>query len=141
MTSERRKKFYDEIGRSPHAAALGLKVEEIGVGEARISMPYDRKLIGEPASGVIHGGAVSALMDTTGGASVLSADEGVVATATLDLRIDYMRPATPGQAITAHGVCYHITRLLAFVRITATDEDTAHPVASATGTFTVERED
>ena len=67
MTSERRKKFYDEIGRSPHAAALGLKVEEIGVGEARISMPYDRKLIGEPASGVIHGGAVSALMDTTGG--------------------------------------------------------------------------
>lgn len=139
MTQDYRENFLKMIDKAPHAQALGLRLVSLGKGEATITMPYDRKLIGDPASGVIHGGAVSALMDTTGGASVISADDGVLATATLDLRIDYMRPATPGQAITAHGVCHHITRLLAFVRITATDEDTANPVASATGTFTVER--
>ena len=56
----------------PHSRALGMSLEEIGDGVAIISMPYDERFVGNPATGVIHGGAVSALMDTCGGAAVMS---------------------------------------------------------------------
>ena len=129
------KQFIDAI---PHSQALGMSMTNIGDGTAEIVMDYDKRFIGDPATGVIHGGAVSALMDTCCGAAVMSHPTSPTSTATIDLRIDYMRPATPGQRITAQAECYHITRSVAFVRARAIDEDTERPVATATGTFTVE---
>ena len=126
------------IENLPYARALSLEMEEIGDGRAVISMPYDLALVGDPATGVIHGGAVSGLMDTTGGAAVMSHPSTPGGTATIDLRIDYMRAATPGQRIVARADVYHITRSVAFVRAVALDEDPENAVATATGAFTVE---
>lgn len=121
----------------PFSKALQMQMDEMGAGRAVISMPYAEALVGDPATGVIHGGAVSALMDTCGGAAVLSHADVRAATATLDLRIDYMRPATPGDRITARAHCYHVTRSVAFVRAEAFDADDTRPVAAAMGAFTV----
>ncbi len=123
----------------PHSRALGMVLEDIGPGYAVISMPYGPALVGDPATGVIHGGAVSALMDTCGGAAVMSHPEAPVSTATISLRIDYMRPAVPGQRIRARAECHHMTRSVAFVRATACDDDDSRPVATATGSFVAER--
>ncbi len=122
----------------PHARDLGLELLTLEDGVSVISMPYDKKLVGNPATGVIHGGAVSALMDTCSGAAVMCHPTGPAGTATIDLRIDYMRSAKPGDTITATATCYHMTRSVAFVRVTAVDSDTDNPVATATGAFTVE---
>ena len=121
----------------PYARRLGVRVDRVAGGVAVLSMPYDPALIGDPDTKVIHGGAVFALMDTAGGAAVMSHPDTTGTTATLDLRIDYMRPAIPGQAITAKAECYNVTRSVAFVRATAFDAEEARPVATAHGAFTV----
>ena len=129
------RKFIEAL---PHCEALAMSVDDVGDGIATMSMPYAENLIGDPATGVIHGGAVSALMDTCGGTAVMAHPSGPSMTATLDLRIDYMRAAAPGKTITATAECYHVTRSVAFVRAKAHDGDPSDPVATATGAFTVQ---
>jgi uncharacterized protein (TIGR00369 family) len=122
----------------PHARALGMEFTSIEDGVTEAVLPYREELVGDPSTGVIAGGAVSALMDTCGGAAVMSHPDAVSGTATLDLRIDYMRAANPGQAVRARATCYHMTRRVAFVRAVAWDDD-ERPIATAAGAFTVER--
>ena len=122
----------------PHALELGMVLQSIGDGMAEISMPYDVKLIGDPDTGVIHGGAVSALMDTCCGAAVMCHPDAPGGTATIDLRIEYMRAATPGQTIVTQATCHHISRNVAFVRAVAMDDNRDNVVATATAAFSVE---
>lgn len=130
-----------EIGKAfvaslPFSRALGMDLQLMEDGRAVIKMPYRTDIVGDPKTGVIHGGAMSALMDTCGGAAVISHASSNGLTATIDLRIDYMRAAEPGKDITAEAICYHVTRSVAFVRATASDGDPERPVAAATGAFT-----
>jgi len=121
----------------PHSRALEMQVDKISTGNAVLSLPYNERFVGDPESGVLHGGVVTALLDTAMGAAVVCHPQSMGGTATIDLRIDYMRPATKGQRLRAEANCYRVTRSVAFVRATAYDEGD-EPVAAAAGAFTVE---
>lgn len=123
------------IEHVPHAKAIGLKVENAKRGEAWLSVPYAEKLIGNPETGVIHGGVITSLLDNACGIAVQLALPERSSIATLDLRIDYMKPATPKLDLMAHTHCYKVTKNIAFVRGTAYHTDEEDPIATCVGTF------
>ena len=121
----------------PHNRALGIEIVDVGPSEALFRLPYDEKLVGNPDTGVLHGGAITALLDGASGAAVFTALVEIVPIATLDLRIDYLRPAETGQAVIGRATCYKMTRNVAFTRAVAYHTDPADPIAHSVGTFMV----
>ena len=119
----------------PHNKALGMALLELERGEAKFKLPYDAKLVGNPDTGVLHGGAITALLDACSGAAVFSALPALMPIATLDLRIDYLRAAEAGRDVIAHATCYKTTRNVAFTRAVAYHDDEADPIATSAGTF------
>jgi len=119
----------------PHAAALGLEITDIQEARAFGRVAYREDLIGDPETGVIAGGVIIALLDNLGGVAVVAALDEPTTVATLDLRIDYMRPAVPGKPVLAMAHCYHVARSVAFVRAVAYEESPEDPVAHASGAF------
>jgi len=124
------------FGLVPFNVALGIVTESLTESEAIMRLPYASHLVGNPDSGTLHGGAITAMMDASCGAAVFMSMDEVVSAATLDLRIDYLRLGEAGKDIVARARCYKRTRNVAFVSCTA-----YHPqapddlIASVASTF------
>ena len=125
----------------PQASALGFKLLSVEPGKGSILTPWREDLVGDPDTGVIAGGVITALLDHCCGLAITSraSELGFFATATLDLRIDYMRAAAPRADITASAHCYKLTRSIAFVRAHAFDADPDDPIATAQAAFVLKR--
>ncbi|MGJ5010996.1 PaaI family thioesterase [Bradyrhizobium oligotrophicum] len=123
--------------RSVYGHISGLRMDRFAPGEAWSTLRYRPVFVGDSETGVIHGGVVTAMLDESCGMAVQLALDGSRAIATLDLRIDYQKPATPGLDIKAHAVCFRVTRSIAFVRATAYQEEESEPVATATACFMI----
>src|SRR6266704_2243283 len=123
--------------RSIYGHISGLQLDRAAPGEAWSSLPYRPVFVGDTGTGVLHGGSVTAMLDESCGMAVQLALDGTRAIATLDLRIDYQKPATPGLDIRAHSFCHRVTRSIAFVRSTAYQDSEDDPVATATACFMI----
>ena len=129
------KLFMSYVRRLGHGGALGIDYVDHGRDWAELILPYDDKLIGVEESGVIASGPIISLMDMATSVAIWIRLGRFQHQATLDMRVDYLRPATPGRAITGRGECYRTTKSIGFVRGTAHDGDPADPVAHVSGTF------
>jgi uncharacterized protein (TIGR00369 family) len=118
----------------PHNAALGMRVVDAAPGMAVLEIPWAEHLVGNPETGVLHGGVITTLLDSVGGAAVFLAMAEKIPIATLDLRIDYLKPATPQRNVFARAECYQLGRSVAFVRGTAY-HDADDPIAAASATY------
>jgi acyl-coenzyme A thioesterase PaaI-like protein len=77
------------------------------------------------------------MLDESCGMAVQLALDGTRAIATLDLRIDYQKPALAGVDLRAHSVCTRVARSIAFVHSTAYQESEDEPVATGTACFMI----
>jgi uncharacterized protein (TIGR00369 family) len=129
------------VGAVPHNQALNLRVVDYRPEHLSLALPYRDDLVGNPETGVLHGGCITSLIDATCGGAVVISLAAPRRIATLDLRIDYVRPALPHQEVICDAHCYKVTRHVAFVRATAHHGDEESPIATASGTFVVFRTD
>jgi uncharacterized protein (TIGR00369 family) len=129
------KRFTDYASRVGHGGALGILYVGHGADWVELGLDYSDKLIGVAETGVIASGPIVSLMDMATSMAIWVRLGRFRPQVTLDLRVDYLRPAVPGGRIVGRGECYAVTRSVAFVRGTAHDGDPADPVAHVTGTF------
>ena len=137
MDKAERLKLFQEwfCNAIPHNKALGLKVVDARKGFASMRLEWREELVGNPETGVLAGGPLTAMLDGCCGMSVATMLTRPEPFATLDLRIDYVRPADPGKAVIAEAECYRVTRSVAFTRAFAHHGDPKDPIAAAAGTF------
>jgi uncharacterized protein (TIGR00369 family) len=123
------------ISRGGHGKAIGLRFIANGEDWAELAIDYDPRLVMDVTTNVLASGAIISLIDSACGLAMIARNHGLKPTATLDLRIDYMRAAHVGKTVFARATCYRMTRAVAFMRCEAHDGDPDDLVAHANGTF------
>lgn len=123
------------IQGTPQMMDIGLEATRLETNRASMSMPPRPDWMGDPARDLMHPGAITVLADSCCGLAVATALETQVTFATLDLRMDYLRPASPSRTTYCDAQCYRISRSVAFVRAEVHQGDPNEPVAAAQAAF------
>jgi uncharacterized protein (TIGR00369 family) len=127
--------FFSMARTVGHGRALGLTYRNHGPDWVELSLPWDRKLVSIEEHGIMATGAIVSLIDTCSGMSVWTRMGSFRPVVTLDLRLDYLRPAARGEEVIARCECYKLTRKVSFVRGIAHGDDPERPIAHTASTF------
>lgn len=121
----------------PHGQAIGMELVSVDGRICTVKVPYAEHLVGDPDTGTIHGGVITATLDNTSGWAIRCREEWQAdsSMATLDLRIDYMRPAEPHKDLLVQAECYKLGKNVAFVRALAYQDCPDDPVATSVAAF------
>ncbi|OAM23245.1 thioesterase [Eikenella corrodens] len=119
----------------PHSRAIGLRYEGIRARRPVLSFDWQPHLVGRHDTQIIHGGTIITLVDMVSACAVTAQLPSAEILSTLDMRIDYMHPATPGRRIYGRAECYRLAGQVAFVRSSCYQEDPSDPFALGMATF------
>ena len=124
----------------PFNRLLGMKIETLERGYARMTIPFREELIGDPWRPALHGGVISALVDTCGGAAVFSLFDDVGdRTSTVDLRVDYLRPGRKETLVAKAQVSRAGNRVAAVDIVVFHPGQEDAPIATGKGVYNVRR--
>lgn len=118
-----------------HTGFLGVQYKAHADNWIELELPWREDLVGDPETGVLASGPIVSLLDNATSMAVWVHRNSFRPQVTLDLRIDYIRAATPGKTVVAWAECYQLKQSMAFVRGIAHDGDINDPVAHAAGIF------
>jgi uncharacterized protein (TIGR00369 family) len=120
-----------------HSLELGIDVVEADEQRVRALMPWQERLVGNPDTGVLHGGAVFAFLDQVGGlANAMRVFPNFEITPTIDFRLDHLRAPAKGNTVIGVAECYRLSEHVAFVRLSAFEEGQEdEPVAVGLATY------
>ena len=119
----------------PHSRELGIRFVSVDRARASLALDYNPALVGDPKTRVMHGGAITTLLDQTAGMAAVAGFARAVNVATLNLHIDYQRASPPGETVIAVAHAYKVTRHIAFIRGVAHNGDEDDPVATMQASF------
>ena len=122
----------------PFNRYVGVRVVEIDRGRVRIEVPFKAELIGDPLRQAMHGGVISMLADTAGGACVWSAlDDPRARVSTIDMRIDYLSPGQP-DTLVAEAIVARVGRRVGVCDMRMYHPGAPqHPIATGKGVYNV----
>lgn len=124
--------LFEQWGFSGH---VGLKYHAHGPDWVELALDWRAELTVDAEQGLLASGPVITLMDLAGGAACWTRMGEFVPLATIDLRVDYLRPSPKGARIYGFAECYHLTRRVAFVRGVAHNGERDDPLAHIAATF------
>ncbi|HLA79050.1 MAG TPA: PaaI family thioesterase [Vicinamibacteria bacterium] len=122
---------------SPFNRLLGIKGEWIEPGRAVMVLAVREDFVGDPRRPALHGGVVSSLIDTVGGAAAWSALPESDSVSTVDLRIDYLEPAGLDAPLRAEAELIRKGNRVCHVRVSVTQSGTL--VAEGRGVYNIHR--
>ncbi|MBI2897501.1 MAG: hotdog fold thioesterase [Deltaproteobacteria bacterium] len=123
----------------PFNRFLGFELTDLKPGFARMEVPFRDEFIGDPVRPALHGGVISALIDTCGGAACWTEIEPADRVSTVDLRVDYLRPGRKHRLV-AEGRVIRIGNHVGVVDLTAFHSDSPSDlIACGKGVYNVRR--
>lgn len=123
------------MSKNGHNGLIGVRYNRHGETWCELELPYDNRLVSDTDTGIMASGPIFTMMDMVTSMSIWLRTKTFRPQATLDLRVDYLRPAEPGKSVIGRGECYALTKSIAFVRGFAHDGDPEKPVAHVAGTY------
>ncbi|MEP6921345.1 MAG: PaaI family thioesterase [bacterium] len=96
LTKAQRERVTGALDKVPFAKLIGIELEAVEFGKATLAFDVRDEL--KQNHGVVHGGAIAALIDTATAFAIISILEPEEQTTTVDLTISYLRPLRGGRA-------------------------------------------
>ncbi len=121
------------VDRIPYANFIGIRVKKIG-DELTCMLPFHDDLVGNPMLPALHGGVVSALLETAAILQVIGEVESEHLPKPVNVSIDYLRSAKPVETY-ARATITKQGRRVANVHAEAWQDDHTRPVAALHGHF------